>query len=164
MPFAVTHILLPMILVDFFRDHVFRIKKQFLPNKYVLLAGLFGLMPDIDMLSILLGMPNMHGIVTHSIIFPVAFFAGFLIFYFLRRERTYKIFLMLFIGVSIHIFLDATFSDNIPIFFPFDFNQYGLNLIGSLRTWYNVYAAMDAILLFFWLIHEELEEKISDYF
>jgi hypothetical protein len=44
-----------------------------------------------------------------------------------------------------------------------NFNRYGLNLIGSLGEWYNIYAAIDAILLFFWLIHEELEHKISDY-
>ena len=164
MPFAVTHILVPMILVDFARDHLFKIKKQFLPNKYVLLAGLFGLMPDIDMLPGLFGMPNLHGTITHSIVFPIAFFIGFLISYFLKKERSYKIFLMLFIGFSTHIILDGTFSDHIAIFFPFDFNQYGLNLIGPLRNWLDLYAAMDAILLFLWLIHEGLEHKISDYF
>ncbi len=164
MPFAVTHILVPMILVDFARDHIFKIKKQFLPNKYVLLTGLFGLIPDIDMLSFLFGMPNLHGTITHSIIFPIAFFIGFLISYFLKKERTYKIFLMLFIGISIHILLDFSFSDTITVLLPFDFNRYGLNLIGSLGTWYELYAAMDAILLFLWLIHEGLEHKISEYF
>jgi membrane-bound metal-dependent hydrolase YbcI (DUF457 family) len=164
MPFAVTHILVPMILVDFARDHFFKIKKQFLPNKYVLLVGLFGLIPDIDMLSVLFGMPNLHGTITHSIIFPTIFFIGFLIFHFLNKERTYKIFLMLFIGFSIHIVLDGTFSDKIALFFPFDFNQYGLNLIGPLENWYDIYAAIDAILLFLWLIHEGLEQKISEYF
>jgi len=164
MPFAVTHILVPMILVDFARDHLFKIKRQFLPNKYILLAGLFGLMPDIDMLSVLLGMPNLHGTITHSVIFPITFLILFLISYFLKKERTYKIFLMLFIGFSIHIILDGIFSDHITLFFPFDFNQYGLNLIGPLGNWFDLYAAMDAILLFFWLIHEGLEQKISDYF
>lgn len=164
MPFAVTHILVPMILVDFARDRVFKIKKQFLPNKYVLLAGLFGLMSDIDMLPVLFGIPNLHGIITHSIIFPITFFIGFSISYLLKKEKTYKIFLMLFIGFSIHIILDATFSDTITIFFPFDFNQYGLNLMGSLGKWFNLYVAIDAILLFLWLIHEGLEHKISDYF
>ena len=164
MPFAVTHILVPMILVDFFRDHLFKTKKHSLSNKYVLLAGLFGLIPDIDMLPVLFGFLNLHGTITHSIIFPIAFLIGFLISYFLKKERSYKIFLMLFIGFSIHIILDATFSDHITLFLPFDFNRYGLNLIGSLGIWYNVYAAFDAILLFLWLIHEGLEHKISDYF
>lgn len=164
MPFAVTHILVPMILVDFVRDHLFKIKKQVLPNNYVLLAGLFGLMLDIDMLPVLFGMPNLHGTTTHSIIFPIAFFIVFLMSYLLKKRRTYKIFLMLFIGFSIHVLLDFSFSDTITIFFPFDFNQYGLNLIGSLGNWYDLYAAIDAILLFLWLIHEGLEHKISDYF
>ncbi len=164
MPFAVTHILVPMILVDFARDRIFKIKKEILPNKYILLSGLAGLIPDIDMLSVLLGMPNLHGTITHSIIFPVSFLIVFLASYLLKKETVYKISLMLFIGFSLHIFLDATFSDNITIFFPFYFNQYGLNLIGSLGSWYTFYAAIDAMLLFLWLIHEELEQKISDYF
>jgi len=162
MPFAVTHILIPVILIDLFRDHFFK-KKHILPNRYILLAGLAGLLPDIDMLSPLFGMPNLHGTITHSIFFPIAFFIGFLMSYFLKRKKTYKIFLMLFIGFSIHIFLDFSFSDNIALFFPLNFNKYGLNLIGSIGEWYNIYASMDAILLFVWLIHEELEHKISDY-
>jgi len=164
MPFAVTHILVPMILVDLARDHLFKIKKQFLPNKYVLLAGLFGAMPDIDMIPFLFGMPNLHGTITHSVVFPVAFFTCFLISYLLKKERTYKIFLMLSIGFSAHIILDGTFSDHIALFFPFNFNRYGLNLIGPLGNWFDLYAAMDAVLLFLWFIHEGLERKISDYF
>jgi hypothetical protein len=80
MPFAVTHILTPMILLDFLRDNVFKIKKQLLSNNYILLAGLSGLLPDIDMLSPLFGLPNLHGAITHSILFPLVFFTLFLIF------------------------------------------------------------------------------------
>jgi len=163
MPFAVTHILLPIILVDFVRDHIFK-KKFILPDRYILFAGLAGLLPDIDMLYPLFGMPNLHGTITHSIFFPITFFILFLISYFLKKKSTYKIFLLLFIGFSIHILLDSTFSDSVTLFFPLDFNRYGLKIIGSLSELYNIYAAMDAILLFVWLIHEELEHKISDYF
>jgi len=162
MPFAVTHILIPIILIDLFRDHFLK-NKSILPNRYILFAGLAGLLPDVDMLFPLFGMPNLHGTVTHSIIFPIAFFILFLISYSFSKKKMSNIFLMLFIGFSIHILLDFSFSDSVVLFFPLNFNRYGLNLIGSLGEWYNIYAAIDAILLFFWLIHEELEHKISDY-
>jgi membrane-bound metal-dependent hydrolase YbcI (DUF457 family) len=71
---------------------------------------------------------------------------------------------MLFTGFSFHIILDFTFSNHITLFFPFNFNHYGLNLIAYMESWYDVYSSMDAVLLFFWLIHERLEEKISDFF
>jgi len=163
MPFAVTHILVPIIFVDLIRDHFLKIKKQFLPNRYILLAGISGLLPDIDMLPVLFGMPNLHGTITHSIVFPIVFLVGFLISYYFKKRRTHKIFLMLFIGFSIHIILDGIFSDHITLFFPFVFDRYGLNLIGPLGSWFDLYAAMDAILLFLWFIHEELEHNISEY-
>jgi len=162
MPFAVTHILVPLILVDFVRDHFYK-KKFILPNRYVIFAGLAGLLPDVDMLYPLFSVPNLHGTITHSIFIPIAFFIGFLISHYLKKKKLYKIFLMLFIGFSIHILLDATFSDSIAFLFPLSFERIGLNLIGPLKEWYSFYAAMDAILLFVWLIHEELEHKISDY-
>lgn len=163
MPFAVTHILLPIILVDYFRDHVFK-KKYNLPDRYILFAGLVGLFPDIDMLFTLFGLPNLHGTITHSIFFPITFFILFLISHSFSKKKLSNIFLMLFIGFSLHIILDFSFSDHIALFFPLNFNRYGLDLIGSLGVWYDIYAAMDAVLLFFWLIHEELEHKIKDYF
>lgn len=48
MPFAVTHVLVPIILVDFIRDHVLK-KPKLLPNRYVFLAGVAGLVLDTDL-------------------------------------------------------------------------------------------------------------------
>ena len=157
-PYAVTHILIPIILVDLVRDHVFKLKRCYLPNKYILLAGLSGLLPDIDMVY-----PGLHGSVTHSIIFPVAFFLAFLIYYRFKNNRMYKIFLMLFVGFSTHVLLDSTFG-RVALFFPFSFEYYGLNFLYEyFSRSYIIYAMIDGSILFLWLIHEELEHKISDY-
>jgi membrane-bound metal-dependent hydrolase YbcI (DUF457 family) len=164
MPQAVMHILIPIIMVDTIRDHVFKQKRRLLPNKYVLLAGLAGLLPDIDLpLSMLLGQP-LHRTITHSLLPPLVFLCGVAIFYFFKKIKSYKILLMLFVGFSLHIFLDFLLTDSLPLLFPFSFETYGLNILGLYSsTEYNVFTIMDAILLFFWLIHEELEHKISDY-
>ena len=48
MPLAVTHILVPIILMDLLRDHILK-RNKIITNKNVLLAGLGGLFPDIDL-------------------------------------------------------------------------------------------------------------------
>jgi len=71
---------------------------------------------------------------------------------------------MLFIGFSFHIILDVIF-DEVYVLFPFSFEGYYINPNRFSNLFIKeLYTTMDAILLFFWLIHEELEHKISDYF
>jgi membrane-bound metal-dependent hydrolase YbcI (DUF457 family) len=166
MPYAVTHVLIPIILVDLVRDHLFKKKKKLLPNKFVILAGLAGLLPDIDIpISYLMrGTTEFHRTLTHSIWFPIAFFMLFLAFYYLKKKNMWKIFLMFFIGFSIHILLDFFIFGNVSLLFPLNTESYGLNIYPISIGQYSIYSAMDAILLFLWLIHEEFEHKISDYF
>lgn len=145
---------------------MFKLKKRYLPNKYVLLAGLAGLLPDIDLIPslLLVGSSGLHRTITHSLVFPAIFFIGFLVFCFLKRKKLYKIFLMLFIGFFIHILLDFSLLGTVYLLFPFSFTEFGLNLLAPLEPFgLEIFAMIDAILLFFWLIHEELEHKISDY-
>jgi membrane-bound metal-dependent hydrolase YbcI (DUF457 family) len=165
MPFAVTHVLVPMILVDLVRDHLFAKKKKLLPNKYILLAGLAGLLPDIDVpISYLYqGNLELHRTLTHTIWFPLAFLCLSLLFYFWKKKDMYKIFLMFFVGFSIHIILDAYIFGTVSLFFPLNETVYGLNIF-PIEKMYLFYSSLDAILLFLWLIHEELEHKISSYF
>jgi len=164
MPYAATHILVAMILVDVLRDHVFKLKRRFLPNKYVLLAGIAGLAPDIDVpISFLTGI-ELHRTFTHSIWIPLIFFSGFLISYYLKKDRIYKIFLMFTIGVSLHIILDMFLLGTVHIFFPFNNTAYGFYLLQPFENMgWNMFSAIDAVLLLGWLVHEELEHKISDY-
>jgi len=160
MPYAVTHVLIPIILIDTIRDHVFKMKKKFLPNRYVLLAGIAGMLPDLDLLFT----PYLHRTITHSIWFPLTFLFGFLISYTLRKEKLYKIFLMLFIGFSLHVLMDAILLGSVAPLFPLDSSEIGLNLLTPiLLLGPDVYAAIDTVLLFLWLIHEELEHNISEY-
>ena len=48
MPFAVTHVISSIILVDLYRDYVANHKKYFTLHT-VFIAGLAGLLPDIDL-------------------------------------------------------------------------------------------------------------------
>jgi len=78
MPFAVTHVLTSIVLVDLYRDYVTRHKKLFTIHT-VFLAGLFGLLPDIDYVlgmaasAINLNLPFLfqHGGVTHTPFFAL---------------------------------------------------------------------------------------------
>jgi len=161
MPLAVTHILVPIILVDTFRDHILK-KKNILSNRFILLAGLSGLLSDIDLpISYLLG-ANLHRTITHSVLFPLIFLTGFIFFYFYKKKTLYKIFLMLFVGFSTHIMLDYLFGE-IYILFPLSMKGYYFNP-SYLYDSSQILVMFDAVLLFFWLIHEQLEHKISDYF
>jgi membrane-bound metal-dependent hydrolase YbcI (DUF457 family) len=166
MPFAVTHILIPMILVDLIRDHLFKQRKHLLPNKFVLTAGLTGLLPDLDVpISYFLkGNLEFHRTITHSIFFPIGFFCLFLFFYFVRHKPfLWKFFLMCFVGFSLHVILDFYIFGTVSLFFPLTGELYGLNIF-PIEKMYLVYSAVDAVLLFLWLVHEELEHKISDFF
>jgi len=122
MPYAVTHALIPIILVDTVRDHVFKMKRSFLPNRYVLLAGIAGMLPDLDLLF----------------------------------------FLMLFVGFSLHILMDAVLLGSVVPLFPLDSTEIGFNILAPIEALGPaVFPAIDAILLFVWLIHEELEDNIG---
>ena len=93
MPLAVTHILIPMIIVDFVRDHFFKAHRRKWPNKYIFLVGLAGLLPDIDMpISILLlGNTYLHRTITHTIWFALAFLGLFLVSYlYFKRAKIFK--------------------------------------------------------------------------
>jgi len=160
MPYAVTHILIPIILVDTVRDHVFKTKKKSLPNRYVLFAGIAGLLPDIDLLFT----PYLHRTITHSVWFPLIFLFGFLLSYTLQKEKLYKIFLMLFTGFSLHILMDAILLGSVAPLFPLNPTEIGLNILTPVvLLGLNAFSAIDAVLLFLWLIHEELEHNISEY-
>lgn len=178
MPFAVAHFLIPVIIVDLVRDHLLKVRKV-LPNKYVFISGLSGALVDTDMLLfyIFKNSLNVRSLVGHRIFFhniwvPLFFLFWFIMFYYyLKKRNLAKIFLMIFIGTSIHLLLDATIANEIAPFYPFSDIQIGLNLIPvtpdlgwdiALRN-LDILASIDAILLILWLIHEEKEHNISDF-
>ena len=176
MPFAVTHMLIPIILVDLFRDHILN-KKGIITNKHVLMAGIGGLLPDIDLpISYLfLNGVNVHRLFTHNIFIPCLFLLISSVLYFSGKKRLSIYFTLLSFGFFTHLILDASLCGYIQPFFPISTFHFGLNLIDKiLWVFYPslvgtdfgllVYSSMDAILLFLWLIYMQMTGKIKDYF
>ena len=86
MPYAVTHFLMPALLVALWRDyHLTKHEKRTFPLHYVLIAGLGGVLPDIDIITYLFLQPfgfsysDIHRTITHSL-FPILIlvFLGFI--------------------------------------------------------------------------------------
>ncbi|MBL7087074.1 MAG: metal-dependent hydrolase [Candidatus Cloacimonetes bacterium] len=176
MPLAVTHILIPIILIDIFRDHVLK-KKGVITNKHVLLAGLAGLFPDIDLPIgyFLMGGVNVHRLYTHNIWLPILFLAFSMFFHSIKKKKISLYFVMIAFGFLVHLILDASLSGFICPFYPFSSYAFGLNLISRFFVTFLpslahedfgllIFSSMDAVLLFFWLIYLQLKGKIKDYF
>lgn len=174
MPLAVTHILIPAILADIYRDHF--AKKKFSLH-YVYIAGLAGLLPDIDILFFYIfnlfrdfAINDFHRTYTHAIFFPLIF----LILYFLTSNINFKflkknklklnyVFLAIAFGTAMHLFLDGFLSGGLRPFYPFSDYIFNLNLIPVNRFGGTFFEGLDAILLVLWLLHEEIKHKISDF-
>lgn len=173
MPQAVTHILVPLVLADLYRDYI--AKKKF-NLRYVLIAGLAGLLPDIDIalawllrLFSSINISDLHRTFTHSIWFPLLFLILFSItknynpkFFKKSKLKLHLVFLAIAFGTFVHLLLDAFLTNSLYILYPFSNYLFGLNL--NLQYFQGTFfAGLDAILLVIWLIHEELNHKISDY-
>ncbi len=183
MPQAVTHILFPILLMAIIRDFYLRKKdKKHFPLHYVLFAGLGGVLPDVDIpISFVLNFLgisgwNIHKTFTHSLFFPLIFFALFLILRHSHEKakicnlgrhklKLSLIFLMCAIGITAHIFLDALAGEMVYFFYPFSPHDYSINLISNLPEELRSFAmpTLDGILLVIWLVYLELKHKISDF-
>jgi len=168
MPFAVTHVLLTIILVDLYRDYITKYKKYFTLHT-IFIAGVAGLLPDIDIpLNWLLnffGLGIAHGTITHTPLFGLIFLIpGFI----LLKQKKPKIAMYFFVvcfGILLHISLDYLFmgeyDTGIMFFYPFSYATYGLNLLQNATLIF--FAGIDAIIFLAWLWHEEIKHKISDF-
>jgi membrane-bound metal-dependent hydrolase YbcI (DUF457 family) len=176
MPQAVTHFLIPVILLELFRDFFIKNKKNF-PIHYVFIGGLAGLLPDLDIavyyvLSFFgFTIQEIHRTFSHNLFFPLIFVLLGLLFYNFKSKGLGKhhlklrnIFFVIAFGISIHLILDAIISGGIMPFFPFSNYSIGLNLISLLPSlWQNtVLPTIDAILLILWMVYIEIRHKISD--
>ncbi|MAG45339.1 MAG: hypothetical protein CMH63_01030 [Nanoarchaeota archaeon] len=170
MPLAVTHILIPLVLAGIYRDYF--AKKKF-SIRYVFVAGLAGLFPDLDILvgwifNLFSYIPisDIHRTLTHSLAFPLLF----LILFYLTKNYTSKyfkkqnikisyLFLAISFGSLTHILLDAFLSGPVQIL-PGFMLGIGMNFSYFQGTFFQ---GLDAILLVLWLVHEEYKHHISDY-
>jgi len=172
MPFAVTHVLTSIISVDLYRDYVARHKKYFTLHT-IFIAGLAGLLPDIDILLnkflSLFGAEITHRTFTHTPLFGLIFLIPAFIYWKLGKHKIGMYFFVTTFGILLHILLDFLLSPDasggVMLFYPLSYVTYQIGILGSLSNWgtVNLYASMDAILLLLWLWHEEIRHKISDY-
>ena len=174
MPQAVTHIIIPLVLADIYRDYI--VKKKF-NIRYVLIAGLAGLLPDMDIAVAWLfrlfsdiSISALHRTITHSLLFPLLFLILFFIagnynpkFIKKQKLKLNHIFLAITFGILTHIILDLSFAGSVEILYPLSSFAVGLSLIPVDYFQGTFFAGLDAILLTLWLIHEELKHRISDY-
>jgi membrane-bound metal-dependent hydrolase YbcI (DUF457 family) len=162
--------------VDLVRDHLLKIRKV-LPNKFVFISGLAGLTLDADMILFygfreFLGIQlKTHRIFFHNMWIPLISLLIFISLYYYKKKNLGKVFLMIFIGTSVHLLLDATIVGKIIPLYPLSSIEIGLNLISITPDlgWnitsrnLDILLSVDAILLTLWLIHEEREHHISDF-
>ncbi len=177
MPNAVTHILLAMIMADVIRDYLVKDNRKF-PLHYVLIAGIAGLIPDIDVVAywflyLAFGTPldAVHRVYTHSFIIPAIILAAGLIIWKSRklninlgsRMRLGPVIIIISFGYFIHILLDFLIIGLVYPLYPLSPISAGLNIVSYSGVGGSFLAGLDAILLVVWLVHEEIRHKISDY-
>ncbi len=173
MPLAVTHVLLTIIAVDIYRDYFSKHKRYFTLHT-IFIAGLAGLLPDIDIVIRIIAdffnfnVPILlqHGGITHTLIFGLIFLIpGFLL---LRKNkhRAATYFFVIAFGITFHIFLDYFLGggayEGIMWFWPLSTVSYKIHLLGALGL-PNIPEAVDALILLAWLWHEEVKHKIKDF-
>ncbi len=176
MPHAVTHFLIPAILLELFREFCVRNKKSFSVH-YVFIGGMAGLLPDLDVaVYYILGffgftLQEVHRTFSHTLFFPLIFVILGLIFYNFKTKglgehklKLRNIFFVIAFGISMHLLLDVLISGGIMPFYPFSTNAFGLNLIGFLPLlWQDtILPIIDAVLLILWIISLEIRHKISE--
>ncbi len=191
MAYPVTHILVPMILLDLYRRYIYsqNSKKKF-SYWWVLLAGFAGAAPDFDILiSVALGLGrlsvlNYHRAFSHSFLFVIPFLLAGLVFFYYRkhyiktRKKTFatqktatllkNIYFTLFIlsfAVSSHILLDFV-NSHTRIFYPLVTNLPQINILGGSE---DAWATLDAVMLCLWLVldqrvFEPVLNKINAFF
>ncbi|MDP7323142.1 MAG: metal-dependent hydrolase [Candidatus Woesearchaeota archaeon] len=113
MPYAVTHVLLTIIAVDIYRDYFMKKHKKFLTLHTLLIAGIAGLLPDIDIaINWILsnvgyqGSILLHGAITHTAFFGLIFLIPG---YYYCKQKDHKMamyFYVICFGILFHVFLD----------------------------------------------------------
>lgn len=172
MPFAVTHVLLAIIAVDLYRDYFAKHKKYFSLHT-VLVAGIAGLLPDIDIpLNWAFGFFNYspellkHGGIMHTPFFGLIFLIPALLCHKKKKHKTTMYFYVICFGVLLHILLDYFLGggahEGIMLFWPLSASAYKLHLLRNFNL-PNIAAAIDALILLVWLYHEEAKHKIKDF-
>jgi membrane-bound metal-dependent hydrolase YbcI (DUF457 family) len=161
----VTHILVPMILLEVYRRYIS--KKKFSFN-YVLLGGLAGVISDFDFLimhanNLLNGCyTNAHRMGTHSLLLVILIALFATLFYWLAKKKARTaihrkqlkiaatIFFLFAFGILTHIILDL-FNGMILFAYPLSWSLSLPNLMYP----HHVTLMVDGIFLVVWLLLDE---------
>lgn len=181
MPHAITHFLIPAVLTALFRDFYLKKKdKRRFPLHYVLIAGLAGLLPDLDIAVYYIlyffgaTINQSHRTFTHNLLIPIILFLSGIMF-FLEKTKNKELgkhklklstlFFVISFGILTHLILDALVAGSIMPFYPFTNFSMGINLIGAVPGPFQstIIPVIDAVILIFWMIYMELKHKISDF-
>jgi membrane-bound metal-dependent hydrolase YbcI (DUF457 family) len=174
MPFAITHILIPIILLEIFRDYFVKDKSKF-PLRYVLIGGIAGILPDLDIgVFYILSFFNftieqVHRTFSHSLLLILIFLIpGIIVFLSGNRKlsgklKTGTILLIISFAFLTHIILDGLIAGQVMPLYPLSLTPIGLNLIQFFPlAWQDtIWQSIEAGLLVLWLIYLELRHKIS---
>lgn len=173
MPLAVTHVLTAIISADLYRDYLTKHKRYFTLHT-ILLAGIGGLLPDIDFILKMLSkfffvdVPWLfqHGGVTHTPFFALLFAIPGIFLWQAKKHRIALYFFAIAFGISTHLLLDGIIGggryEGIMLFFPFSTVGFKLHLLNYIHV-KDIPVALDAVLLLGWLWHEEKKHKIKDF-
>jgi membrane-bound metal-dependent hydrolase YbcI (DUF457 family) len=173
MPHAVTHVLIAIIVADTIRDYFVKNKRK-IPLYLVLVAGIAGLLPDLDIvvywlinLILPIDVAEVHRTFSHTLFVPAIFLAiGFLTMG-MKHVTKYRISIsyaafFAALGTSIHLLLDFMLSGVIRPLYPLSNYAMGMNIIPNSWT-KTVVPGIDAILLVIWLIYEYKNHRIKDF-
>jgi len=153
---AVTHVLIPIILVSLYRTYLAKPKFS---RWYVLFAGVAGLLPDLDYpLSYIFPEYFFHGMFHLMYVALLFWFAALIFRKFNYPRKYYLTAIILAFGFTMHLSFDCI-AGGYEFFYPFSVLNYCPNIIPS-----NIWPGLDAVLLVLWLAHEYFEHKIKAFF
>jgi len=166
MAFAVTHVLLTIILVDLYRDYVTKHKRYFTLHT-ILIAGVAGLLPDIDIpLGWIFNIFNItiaHGGITHTPFFGLLFLVPAFYLWYKEKHTVAVYFFVTAFGILFHLLLDLLMNERAyMLLYPFTTELFSITNF-SYFSIPHFASAVDAIILLAWLYHEERKHKIVDF-
>lgn len=166
-----------IIILSIFRDYFVKNKKTF-PLHYVLMGGIAGILPDIDVAAYYVmsffgyTISEVHRTFSHNLFVVLLFILLGLLMYSTKNSELGKhhlklrnLFFVIAFGVFMHLLLDYLVQGSIMPLYPFSTAAFGLNLIKLIPlAWQNSFLpSLDAVLLVLWLIYIELKHRISDF-
>jgi len=180
MPFATTHILVAIILVELYRDYFVKNNKKF-PRYYILIAAIGAIIPDLDFALYYIlyffgfSLEQIHRTFLHTLFIPLILFLIGIFFWkleikhkqFAKKHITLPTTFFILSAMSLlHLILDFTLAGSVMPLYPFSNYTIEINLIEffPLAWQETILPVLDAVLLLLWIFWMEFKLKINNYF